>query len=97
MARYQRKLPPPDLAAANSWVGKFVRDAYANQLGYVYAVEDTEDGPVLCARFPEPESERRIHLVEREDGEYIFPGAVRARYRPPSYEDRQRLNKLGQK
>jgi hypothetical protein len=95
MARYQKKLPPPDIKAARSWVGKYIRDAYANQLGIVIGVEESKAGIRLAARFPEEKESRLIALDPQEDQEFISPGSVKARYRPPSRDDRERLEKLG--
>lgn len=94
MARYQKKLPPPDLTAAKSWVGKPIRDAYKNRLGLVIGVEEKKDGIYLLARFPGQKRNRRIALHPKENNEYIFPGAVKARYRPPSDNDVRRLATL---
>lgn len=94
MARYQPKLPPPDIASARSWVGKPIRDAYKNELGLVYDVAEEKDGLYLMAKFPAQKRPRKIALHPREDNEYLFPGAVKARYRPPSDNDLKRIAAL---
>lgn len=94
MARYQKKLPEPDLDSAKSWVGKPIRDAYKNTLGLVIGVEEKKDGIYLLARFPGQKSNRRIALHPKDNNEYLFPGAVKARYRPPSDNDLKRLEAL---
>jgi hypothetical protein len=91
MARYQPKLPPPNLANAKSWVGKPIRDAYANELGLVHEVIEDETGLWLLARFPGQTESRKIALEVRPDGEYLYPGSVKGRYRPPSDNDMLRL------
>lgn len=69
----------------------------ANQLGFVHDVVETEDGIRLAARFPGEKEDRLIALEPTDDGEYITPGEVKARYRPPTAADRERLKKLAAK
>lgn len=85
--------------AAESWVGKFIRDAYERQLGVVIGCEldDTSQEWVLLANFPSENQPRRIFLAPREDKRdlnYISPGNVKAKYRPPTEDDLKRLREM---
>ena len=93
MARYKKKTPPPDVNAANSWRGRWVRDAYENNFGMISAVEQDGDDVLLKARFlGEDGKERVLHIEPREDGEFLFPNEVKARYRPATDDEvRQHL------
>jgi hypothetical protein len=75
---------------ARSWKGKFIRDAYERQLGFVYDIDASEELPRLVARFPD--GDRIINLVPTDDLNYTAPGHVRARYRPPTEEDLARID-----
>lgn len=88
MARYQKKLPPPDLESARSWAGKWIRDAYINIVGVVHDVRETEDGIRLVARFQDEDQDRLIALEPLEGSiDYLLPGDGRARYRPMTDEE----------
>jgi hypothetical protein len=97
MARYKRIVPPADPVAARSWVGKFVRDTKLAQLGFVHDVVSSEVGVRLLARFPGEHESRPIALEATPDMEYLMPGDVRARYRPPTEADRELLAGLAAK
>lgn len=94
MGKYVRKIPPADPAAARSWIGKFVRDTRLTELGLIHGVEMRRDGLRLLARFPRQCRSRAIALEATADGEYLLPGDVRARYRPPTDADRELLKAL---
>ena len=94
MARYRRKLPEADPKAARSWVGKFVRDTALAELGLVHEVTQTDAGLRLLARFPGESESRLIALEPTDDMEYLLPGDVRARYRPPTDADQERIAAL---
>lgn len=87
MAKYQPQMPAPDIAYARSWIGKVIRDTSLQQLGIVHDVKETKDGIRLIARFPDQKRNRRIALEPIENMEYIYPGDVYARYRPPTEAD----------
>jgi hypothetical protein len=97
MARYQRKIPPADPVAARSWLKQFIRDTKLDQLGLVHNIQEATDADVLrlVVRFPGENTDRLIALEPTEDMEYIFPEDVRARYRPPTNLDQERLKSLG--
>ena len=84
--------------AAESWVKRLIRDAYARTLGIVTACEQDDTGEwVLLARFPGESEPRRIYMAPREDKrdlDFISPGAVKARYRPPTDEDLAKVKAL---
>ncbi len=94
MARYQRKLPPPDIDAARSWIRKPIRDAMENKIGFVVDVAGEEHGIRLVARFPGESEDRLIALAKTDDGNYLMPGEVKARYRPATADDLKRLRAL---
>lgn len=88
MARYEKKLPPPDINSARSWVGRWIRDAYVNVVGLVRDVRETEEGIRLVARFQGEDEDRLIALEPREqDLEYLYPGDAQARYRPMTEQE----------
>jgi len=91
MSRYKPKVPPADPIAAQSWVGKIVRDTKLDVFGLVHGVAQDKEGVRLEARFPGEKRSRKIALEATSDGEYVMPGDVKARYRPPSAEERERL------
>jgi hypothetical protein len=93
----KRKPVPADVQAAGSWIGKPIKDAYtSDSVGLVHGVEESDDGKVrLLARFPGETVSRRILLEvpqDPKDLEFLVPGQVRARYRPLTDADLQRLN-----
>jgi hypothetical protein len=51
----------------------------------------------LLARFPEEDESRTIALEPTVNGEYLMPGDVRARYRPPTDDDRAFLKVLAER
>jgi len=81
MARYRRKLPPPDVNSARSWVGKAIRDAYENRPGLVHDVRETEEGIRLVVRFRDEAEDRLVALEPTADGHYLVPDDPKARYR----------------
>jgi len=87
-------MSPPSLADASSWKQRWIRDAMANELGFVIDVVETDDGIRLIARFPGESENRLIALEPTADGEFITPGEVKARYRPPTSADLDRLKQL---
>jgi hypothetical protein len=94
--------PAAACKAAESWVGKFIRDAYERQLGVVIGCEldDVSEEWVLLAKFPGENDPRRIFLAAREDKRdlnYISPGNVKARYRPPTEDDIKRLRAMSRR
>ena len=97
MARYKRKVPPADPVAARSWIGKFVRDTRLDEMGLVHAVLQVPAGVRLLARFPDEDESRAIALEATPNGEYLLPGDVRARYRPPTDSDREFLKVLAER
>lgn len=89
------KTPKADIKSCESWIKKPIRDAYENQLGIVIGVKaDHEGRPRLLAMFPGEKRPRQIALEKVPDGHYLLPGDVKARYRPPSHEDREYLRGL---
>lgn len=83
--------------AAESWVRKFIRDAYERQIGMVTSCEEINGEWVLLARFPDEAQPRRIWMSPRPDKrnlDFISPGSVKARYRPPTEEDLARVKAL---
>jgi hypothetical protein len=82
--------------SAASWKGKFIRDAYERKLGLVHTVsEDTLGRFVLLARFPGEVTDRQIYLEPIPGSlEFVSPGHVKARYRPPTDEDREMIARL---
>lgn len=74
----------PDIQAARSWRGRWLRDAYENNYGLVSSVNETKEGQVsLQVRFlGEGGKERTVAMQPREDGEFLCPNEVKARYRP---------------
>ena len=97
MARYVRIVPPANPIAARSWVGKFIRDTKLQKLGYVHDVVLSDEGLRLLARFPNEKQSRPIALEAVPDMECLLPGEVRARYRPPTADDRELLKALAAK
>jgi hypothetical protein len=98
MANYKRKIPEADPVAARSWIGKFIRDTKLQELGLVVDVVELKDvGVRLLARFPGEKKGRHIALEATADMEYVMPGDVRARYRPPTDADLERLRSLAAK
>lgn len=94
MSKYIRKVPPANPAWATSWKGKFIEDTKLGELGLVHDVI-AEGGDVrLLARFPREKASRPVGLEVVPDGEYLFPGDARARYRPLAAEGRERLAAL---
>lgn len=84
--RSRAALPPADPAAARSWVGQTIKDAYtADSFGVVHGVEEGDDGKVrLLVRFAGETADRRVLLQkpdEPADVEFLLPGDARARYR----------------
>jgi hypothetical protein len=95
MSKYKRKIPDADPEAARSWIGKFIRDTKLSELGYVVGVIELKDGSVrLQARFPGEKRDRKIALEPTPNMEYVMPGDVRARYRPPTDADLARVHSL---
>jgi hypothetical protein len=95
MGKYQPKTPPPDPRAARSWIKKLIKDARTNTFGLVHSVVENENGLRLVARFPGESTDRLIALEMTADRECLCPGEIRARYRPLTSADRERL--LGQR
>ena len=91
MASYKRKLPPPDPAAARSWIGKPIRDTQTNSVGLVCGIAEIGQDLFLKGRFPGQEEERLIAREPRPDREFLSPGEVKARYRPLTSEEIKRL------
>lgn len=83
-----------DLAAARSWIKKFVKDVYELKYGLVHEV--VEDGGTirLLARFPGESESRRIALEPVSDGHYLYPKDAKARYRRLSETDLEQLRQL---
>ena len=94
MSRYRPKVPPANLVWASSWKGKFIKDTLLDELGLVHEVIGEGGSVRLLARFPRERTSRTVALEAVADGEYIFPGDVRARYRPLDARARKRLAAL---
>jgi hypothetical protein len=97
MANYVRIVPPADVAAARSWVGKYVRDTKLQELGLVHDAVQLQEGVRLLARFPGEYVSRPIALEAVPNMEYLFPRDVRARYRPLTESDRELIKTLAAK
>jgi hypothetical protein len=88
----------PDLAAAHSRVGKWVKDTTTQMFGLVREVIEDEDGRIrLLTSFPGEAEPRRIALEPVIDGHYIDPDDNQSRYRPLSDRDMEQLRRLGNK
>jgi len=66
-------------------------------MGPVHAVLQVPAGVRLLARFPDEDESRDIALEATGNGEYLLPGDVRARYRPPTDDDREFLKVLAER
>ena len=86
--RYKPKVPPANSFWAGSWIGKFIEDTKFDELGFVHDVIGEGASVRLLARFPREKTSRSVALEVVADGEYLFPGDVRARYRPLAEEER---------
>lgn len=93
MGKYKPKVPPANKAAAESWIGKPVKDAQANTIGLVHNVVEALEGVRLLARFPGEKLDRKIALEMTNDRECLCPGEIRARYRPLTQEDLARIKR----
>ncbi len=91
MSVYKPIVPPANPVWASSWNGKFIKDTRLGELGVVHNVIGDGGGVRLLARFPREKVSRPVALEVVESGEYLFPGDVRARYRPLNTEDRECL------
>lgn len=89
-----------EIAAARSWINKFVRDMYPEgprlEFGLVRDVS-VDPSVRLLAYFPGESEPRRIALEPTLDGHYLCSRDVKARYRMPSEADLDRLRALGRK
>jgi hypothetical protein len=76
--------------ARQSWRGRWLRDGFENRLGVVLEVHE-KDGLLLEARFQGEKRPRKIAIEPRDDGEFVHPDEVRARYRLVSEEEARRM------
>jgi hypothetical protein len=83
-----------ELRAANSRVGKFIKDVMdKGKKGLVHSVVVEEEEVFLLARFQgEGQTDRKIALKRRSDGHYLDPDDPRTRYRPLSEREQAELD-----
>lgn len=92
MSTQEEKISPEEARAMESWRGRWLLDGFENSVGLVRDVSISSGVIELVVVFDD--GDRFVSTEEQNDGEFVHPDLVRARYRILSEEEaRDRLRK----